>query len=69
MKKIPISAAEKIAKDYGYDQVIILGRRCADSPLPHGEHLTTYGRTKEHCSAAGKIGAALRRFMGWESGE
>lgn len=65
MKPIPISAGERIAKAYGYDQVVILGRVCHDSPLPHGEHLTTYGRNKEHCSAAAKVGASLQRFMGW----
>lgn len=66
MKPIPISAAEKIAKDYGYDQVIIYARRCHDTPAPHGEHLTTYGRNPEHCSAAAKIGNFLKnKIMGW----
>ncbi len=66
MKRIPINAAKQIAKDYGYDQVIIYARVCHDSPEPHGEHMTTYGRNREHCGAAAKIGASLRRFMGWE---
>ena len=66
MKPIPISAAEKIAKDYGYDQVIIYARRCHDSPQPHGEHMTTYGRNPEHCGAAAKIGKFLqKKVMGW----
>ena len=60
LKPIPISAAKRIAKDYGYDQVIIYGRRCHTTPEPHGEHLTTYGRTKEHCSVAGRIGTYLK---------
>jgi hypothetical protein len=30
-----------------------------------GEHMTTYGKNREHCDAAGKIGRALQRFMGW----
>ncbi len=66
MKPIPISAAEHIAKTYGYDQVIILGRRCHDSPEPQGDHLTTYGRNKDHCAAAAQIGDFLKfKVMGW----
>ena len=66
MRSIPISAAERIAKDYGYDQIIIVGRVCHDSPQPHGEHLTTYGRNREHCDAAAKIGDFLKfKVMGW----
>ena len=66
MKRIPISAAQRIAKDYGYDQVIIYARVCHDSPEPHGEHMTTYGRNKEHCVAAAKIGNFLKyKIMGW----
>lgn len=66
MKRIPITAAKAIAKEYGYDQVIIYARVCHDSPLPHGEHMTTYGRNKEHCGAAAAIGNALKRFMQWD---
>jgi len=66
MKPIPVSAAEKVAKQYGYDQVIIYARRCHDSPEPHGEHLTTYGRTRTHCAVAAKIGGFLKyKIMGW----
>lgn len=63
MKPIPISAAEAIAKKYGYDQVIIIGRQVG----PHGgEHCTTYGRTKEHCSVAARAGDFLKyKVMGW----
>lgn len=66
IRKIPIAAAKRIAEEYGYDQVVIYARRCADSPEPHGEHMTTYGRDKAHCGAAAKIGDALKRFMGWQ---
>jgi hypothetical protein len=66
MKPIPISAAKDIAKKYGYDQIIILGRVCHDSPLPHGDHLTTYGKNPEHCGAAAQIGDFLKfKVMGW----
>jgi len=64
---IPIAAAKRIAKEYGYDQVLIYARRCHDTPLPHGEHMTTYGRNPEHCSVAARISETLKKFMGWET--
>lgn len=66
MKRIPISAARRIAEDYGYDQVVIYARKVGDDPAPHGEHMTTYGATKEHCSIAARIADTLQRFMGWK---
>ncbi len=66
MKPIPISAAEKIAKQYGYDQVVIVARRVGEDPDPCGEHLTTYGRNKAHCDVAARIGKFLKfKVMGW----
>jgi hypothetical protein len=66
MKEIPISKAKEISKDFGYDQVIIFARRCHDSPEPHGEHMTTYGRNQEHCEAVAKIADFLKyKIMGW----
>lgn len=41
MKSIPISAARRIAEDYGYDQVVIVARK-----VDGGEHCTTYGVNK-----------------------
>lgn len=66
MKRIPISAAKHIAEDYGYDQVVIYGRKVGDDPDPHGEHLTTYGVDKVHCAVAAKISKHLQRVMGWK---
>ena len=67
MKSIPISVAKDIANKYGYDQVMIYARTCHDSPQPHGEHMTTYGRTKEHCSAMAQIAKFLQtKIMGWK---
>lgn len=66
MKRIPISAARRIAEDYGYDQVVIYARKVGDDPVPHGEHMTTYGATKEHCSVAARIADTLQHFMGWK---
>ena len=66
-KPIPIQAAEQIAKTYGYDQIIILGRVVGKNGV---EHLTTYGRTKENCSAAAKIGNFLKyKVMKWSETE
>lgn len=65
MKPIPISAAERIAKEYGYDQVVIIARKVGEAPEPHGEHVTTYGINRAHCGIAAAMGKALKRFMGW----
>jgi hypothetical protein len=63
MKPIPVSAAERIAKEYGYDQVVVVARRVGVSG---GEHVTTYGRDPEHCAVAGRIGNFLKyKVMGW----
>jgi hypothetical protein len=64
MRPIPISAAKRIAEEYGYDQVVVYARRVgADG----GEHLTTYGKTKQHCSVAARMADTLKHFMGWDS--
>lgn len=65
MKRIPITAAERIAKEYGYDQVVIIARKVGEAPEPNGEHVTTYGVNKEHCASAALQGKALKKFMGW----
>lgn len=69
MKAIPIAAAKRIAEEFGYDQVIIYARRVGEDPAPHGEHLTTYGRTPALCDAAGRMSATLQEFMGWHDAE
>jgi len=66
MKRIPIAAAQRIADDYGYDQIIIIARKVGEAPAPHGEHCTTYGVDKAHCAVAGRIGDFLKfKVMGW----
>ena len=63
MKQIPISAAKRIALKYGYDQVIIVARKCGEGG---GEHCTTYGKGKTHCDIAAKCGNFLKyKVMGW----
>ena len=70
MKEIPISAAMRIAKDFGYDQVIIFARKVGEPGSGCGEHLTTYGVDKVHCDVAAKIGDFLKhKIMGWTRGE
>ena len=62
-KAIPIKAAERIAKEYGYDQIVIVGRKVGDAGV---EHVTTYGVTKEHCKIAAMIGDFLKyKVMNW----
>ncbi|WP_193746455.1 hypothetical protein [Ruegeria sp. ANG-R] len=68
MKPIPITAAKRVADDFGYDQVVIIARRVGEEPDPCGEHVTTYGRSKAHCSVAAQIGDFLKfKVMGWVS--
>lgn len=77
MRPIPITAAEHIAKEYGYDQVVIMARRISN-PLPpinpdkaqnddgiSGEHITTYGVNKVHCDVAALMGNVLKDIAHW----
>lgn len=67
MLPIAISAARNIAQRFGYDQVIVIGRRVGDGPDPHGEHCTTYGRNEDHCRVAAMIGNFLKyKVMQWK---
>lgn len=62
MKNIPIAAGKRIADMYDYDQVIIIARKVGE-----GEHVTTYGKTKDHCGVAAAIGNYLKyEIMKWE---
>lgn len=65
MKRIPITAAKRIAQEYGYDQVLIYARKVGEDPAPHGEHITTYGINKIHCAVATRIGNSFKKFIGW----
>lgn len=65
MKPIPIESAKQIAKQFGYDQVMIYARKTGEGP-DSGEHMTTYGVNKEHCSAMARIAEFLQtKIMGW----
>jgi len=65
VKLIPIVAARRIAEDYGYDQIIIYGRRIDGDKVKGGEHITTYGVSQAHCRVAAAMAETLKRFMGW----
>ena len=66
MKEIPISAAKRIATDFGYDQVIIFARKVGEAGTDCGEHMTTYGVDKVHCAVAARVGDFLKyKIMGW----
>ena len=59
--QIPISAAKEIADKYGFDQIIIIGRK-----VDVCEHVTTYGTNPVHCAIAAQAGDYLRyTVMGW----
>ena len=65
MVPIPVSAGALLSRQYGYDQVIIIGRRVGKG-VGSGEHVTTYGRNPEHCSVAARAGNYLKhKVMGW----
>lgn len=67
MKRIPVKTAQGIAKQYGYDQVIIFARKTGNGG---GEHLTTYGKNRAHCSIAAHCGEYLKKhILHWYEGE
>jgi hypothetical protein len=66
MKRIPITAAKRIAQEYGYDQVVIYARKVSYAEEPGGEHMTTYGVNRVHCSVAARIGKRLKEIMEWK---
>lgn len=64
-KRIPISAAKRIAEEFGYEQVIIIARH--PDPVNGIEHVTTYGKTIQHCEIAAKVGNYIKyEIMKWE---
>ena len=63
MKRIPITAAQRVAEQYDYDQVVIIARKVGEGG---GEHVTTYGRDKANCAVADHIGNFIKhKIMGW----
>lgn len=63
MKRIPIAAAQRIAEQYDYDQVVVIARKVGEGG---GEHVTTYGVDKANCDVAARIGNFIKyKIMGW----
>ncbi len=59
MKKIPISEAERLSNEYGYDQVIILALHKSKKPNWWEGWKATFNKHKEDCSFLGKVGDIL----------
>lgn len=64
MKPIPLAAAQRIAKDYGYHQVVIMARVTGDVE-GSDEHITTYGINVQHCRVAAMMGDKLKQVAQW----
>lgn len=63
MKRIPIAAAQRVAEQYGYDQVVVVARKVGGDG---GEHVTTYGVNKANCAVAARIGDFIKhKIMEW----
>lgn len=60
---IPIVQARRIAEDFGYDQVVIFAADRAAAK----NHVTTWGKTREHCDEAAQVGAIIARTFGDQS--
>jgi hypothetical protein len=63
MRRIPIAAAREVAERWGYDQIVIIGRKVGSDG---GEHVTTYGVDRANCDVAARIGDFFKhKLMGW----
>jgi hypothetical protein len=63
VRAIPIRAAQAIAEQFGYSQVIVVARAVGRNG---GEHVTTYGIDKANCGIAATIGRFFKhKLMGW----
>jgi len=59
---IPIQSAKELSKKYGYDQIVVIGRKVGSH-----EHVTTYGKDKKNCEIAARIGEFIKyKIMKWE---
>lgn len=60
-KRIPVSTARKIAKDFDHQQVIIVSWN-----KEHGQTcVVTYGNTVEACDQAAIGGSKVKKVLGW----
>lgn len=61
MKRIPIKAAKDISEKYEYPEVVIF----AYDPGTKRQHITTYGKSVDHCKDAARAGNYLKKHLGW----
>lgn len=61
-KRIPISAAKRIADEYGQSHVVIV---TFDKDAGGTAHVVTYGRTVEECAQAALGGNFVKKALGW----
>lgn len=66
VKQIPVQVAEAVAKEYGYDQVVIIARKPGEHFEDGAESVTTYGTGDENCNIAARMGDFIKnRVMKW----
>jgi hypothetical protein len=62
--EIPIKEAKRIAKLYGWDEVILIGQ------TGNKQHVTTFGKTIGDCFRAAMNGNLIKRnLFGWPEAE
>ncbi len=61
-RRIPITAARRIAEQYGMDQVILLAWTERDART----HFVSYGRTREFCKLAAAGVDRIVHYLGLE---
>ena len=61
MKEIKILDAKKMSKKTGYPEIIIFG----NDPVSGIQHITTYGKTKNQCLEAAKLGNKIKKYLNW----
>lgn len=58
-KRIPITAAKKVAENYNCSQIILLAWDGTQT------HVVTYGTTIKDCQQAADGGNKIKKFFGW----
>lgn len=62
-KEIPIVEAERIAKEYGYEQVVILATKKLKNKNWFDGWTTTFNIDKTRCAFLGKVAAMLHNNL------
>ena len=57
---------KRVADDFGFDQIVLIARKVGTGPA-NGEHVSSYGRDKQHCDVAAVMADVIKyRIMGWK---